>query len=77
MIGFSEEEIRQVLEVAALVLKLGNVELINEFQANGVPASGIRDGRGLYPISSLWERSVPNQLPESPTAISVLPPSSA
>ena len=53
VIGFSEEEIRQVLEVAALVLKLGNVELINEFQANGVPASGIRDGRGLYPISSL------------------------
>lgn len=53
VIGFSEEEIRQVLEVVALVLKLGNVELVNEFQANGVPASGIRDGRGLHPTSSL------------------------
>ena len=47
VIGFSEEEIRQVLEVTALVLKLGNVELTDEFQANGIPASGIRDGKGL------------------------------
>ncbi|XP_020734070.2 unconventional myosin-Ia [Odocoileus virginianus] len=53
VIGFSEEEIRQVLEVAALVLKLGNVELVNEFQANGVPASGIRDGRGVQEIGVL------------------------
>ncbi|XP_005680371.2 PREDICTED: unconventional myosin-Ia [Capra hircus] len=53
VIGFSEEEIRQVLEVAALVLKLGNVELVNEFQANGVPASGIRDGRGVQEIGEL------------------------
>jgi hypothetical protein len=48
VIGFSEEEIQQVLEVTALVLKLGNVELTGEFQANGIPASGIRDGRGLW-----------------------------
>uniref|UniRef100_A0A452UTM5 Unconventional myosin-Ia n=1 Tax=Ursus maritimus TaxID=29073 RepID=A0A452UTM5_URSMA len=48
VIGFSEEEIQQVLEVTALVLKLGNVELADEFQANGVSASGIRDGRGLH-----------------------------
>uniref|UniRef100_A0A8B9WIV0 Unconventional myosin-Ia n=1 Tax=Bos mutus grunniens TaxID=30521 RepID=A0A8B9WIV0_BOSMU len=53
VIGFSDEEIRQVLEVAALVLKLGNVELINEFQANGVPASGIHDGRGVQEIGEL------------------------
>lgn len=46
VIGFSKEEIQQVLEVTALVLKLGNVELTDEFQANGIPASGIRDGRG-------------------------------
>lgn len=52
VIGFSKEEIQQVLEVAALVLKLGNVELADEFQANGIPASGIRDGRGLHPPSS-------------------------
>lgn len=48
VIGFSEEEIHQVLEVTALVLKLGNVELADEFQANGISASGIRDGRGLH-----------------------------
>lgn len=47
VIGFLEEEIRQVLEVTALVLKLGNVVLMDEFQANGIPASGIRDGKGL------------------------------
>lgn len=47
MIGFSEEEMRWVLEVTALVLKLGNVELSNECQASGIPASGIRDERGL------------------------------
>lgn len=46
VIGFSEEEIRQVLEVTALVLKLGNVKLTDEFQANGIPASGICDGKG-------------------------------
>lgn len=50
MIGFSEEEIRWVLEVTALVLKLGNVELSDEFQANGISASGISDGRGLHPL---------------------------
>lgn len=50
VIGFSEEEILWVLEVTALVLKLGNVELSDEFQANGTPASGIRDGRGLHPL---------------------------
>jgi myosin-1 len=53
VIGFSEEEIQQVLEVTALVLKLGNVELTGEFQANGIPASGIRDGRGIQEIGEL------------------------
>ncbi|XP_006897666.1 PREDICTED: unconventional myosin-Ia [Elephantulus edwardii] len=53
VIGFSEEEIRQVLEVTALVLKLGNVELADEFQANGTPASGIRDGQGVQEIGEL------------------------
>ncbi|XP_054436230.1 unconventional myosin-Ia [Pteronotus mesoamericanus] len=52
-IGFSEEEMRWVLEVTALVLKLGNVELSNEFQANGIPASGIRDGRGVREIGEI------------------------
>ncbi|XP_040493088.1 LOW QUALITY PROTEIN: unconventional myosin-Ia [Ursus maritimus] len=53
VIGFSEEEIQQVLEVTALVLKLGNVELADEFQANGVSASGIRDGRGIQEIGEM------------------------
>ncbi|XP_032145998.1 unconventional myosin-Ia isoform X2 [Sapajus apella] len=53
VIGFSEEEIRQVLEVTALVLKLGNVMVADEFQANGIPASGICDGRGVQEIGEL------------------------
>ncbi|ERE90602.1 myosin-Ia [Cricetulus griseus] len=53
VIGFSEDEIRQVLQVTALVLKLGNVELADEFQANGTPASGIRDGRGIREIGEM------------------------
>lgn len=53
VIGFSEEEMRWVLEVTALVLKLGNVELSNECQANGIPASGIRDERGVREIGEI------------------------
>lgn len=53
VIGFSEEEIRQVLEVTALVLKLGNVKLADEFQANGLPASGVCDGKGIQEIGEM------------------------
>ncbi|XP_076776623.1 unconventional myosin-Ia [Arvicanthis niloticus] len=53
VIGFSEEEIRQVLEVTALVLKLGNVKLTDEFQANGIPASGICDSKGIQEIGEM------------------------
>ncbi|KAM6155005.1 unconventional myosin-Ia [Erethizon dorsatum] len=53
VIGFSKEEIRQVLEVTALVLKLGNVELTDEFQANGIPGSAIHDGRGIQEIGKI------------------------
>ncbi|XP_075408916.1 unconventional myosin-Ia [Tenrec ecaudatus] len=53
VIGFSEDEIRQVLEVTALVLKLGNVELASEFQANGVSASGICEGPVTQEIGEL------------------------
>lgn len=69
VIGFSEVEIQQVLEVTALVLKLGNVELGDESQANGISASSIRDERGLH-----HPAGTPKQLPDSPT-ISVLPAS--
>ncbi|XP_023369382.1 unconventional myosin-Ia [Otolemur garnettii] len=53
VIGFSEKEIRQVLEVISLVLKLGNVEVADEYQANGIPASGIRDGTGIQEIGEM------------------------
>ncbi|XP_055103717.1 unconventional myosin-Ia [Symphalangus syndactylus] len=53
VIGFSEEEIRQVLEVTSMVLKLGNVLVADEFQANGIPASGIHDGRGVREIGEM------------------------
>ncbi|XP_036886159.1 unconventional myosin-Ia [Sturnira hondurensis] len=53
VIGFSEEEMRWVLEVTALVLKLGNVELSKEFQDSGIPASGILDGRGVREIEEI------------------------
>lgn len=66
VIGFSEEEIRQVLEVTALVLKLGNVELTDQFQANGIPASGICDGKGWCYL--------PGACHESPTLSPVCEP---
>uniref|UniRef100_A0A8C6QRY9 Unconventional myosin-Ia n=1 Tax=Nannospalax galili TaxID=1026970 RepID=A0A8C6QRY9_NANGA len=53
VIGFSDDEIQQVLEVTALVLKLGNVELMDEFQANGIPASGIRDEKTVREIGEM------------------------
>lgn len=53
VIGFTKEEIRWVLEVTAVVLKLGNVELVGEFQANGLSASGISNGKGIQEIGEL------------------------
>ncbi|XP_005397396.1 PREDICTED: unconventional myosin-Ia isoform X2 [Chinchilla lanigera] len=53
VIGFSKEEIQQVLEVTAMVLKLGNVEMTDDFQANGIPGSAIRDGRGVQEIGKI------------------------
>ncbi|XP_055468036.1 unconventional myosin-Ia [Psammomys obesus] len=53
VIGFSEEEVRQVLEVTALVLKLGNVQLADEFQANGISSCGICDRKGIQEIGEM------------------------
>ncbi|XP_074076897.1 unconventional myosin-Ia [Macrotis lagotis] len=53
IIGFSTEEIQKILEVIAIVLKLGNVELGDEFQANGVAGSTIHDGKVIKEISDL------------------------
>lgn len=63
VIGFSEEEIRQVLEVTALVLKLGNVKLADEFQANGLPASGVCDGKGGYHLPGACQEPPTLSLP--------------
>ncbi|XP_068937582.1 unconventional myosin-Ia [Petaurus breviceps papuanus] len=53
IIGFSTEEIQQIFEVTAMVLKLGNVELGDEFQANGVTGSSICDEKVVKEISDL------------------------
>ncbi|XP_020845743.1 unconventional myosin-Ia [Phascolarctos cinereus] len=53
IIGFSTEEIQQILEVVAMVLKLGNVELGDEFHASGVAASSICDEKVVKEISDL------------------------
>nr|XP_004650052.2 unconventional myosin-Ia [Jaculus jaculus] len=53
VIGFSKDEIQQVLEVTSLVLKLGNIELKDEFQANGIPASGICDRKDIQEIGEM------------------------
>ncbi|XP_043823869.1 unconventional myosin-Ia [Dromiciops gliroides] len=53
IIGFSTEEFQHILEVVAMVLKLGNVELGDEFQANGVAGSSINDGKVIKDISDL------------------------
>ncbi|XP_036616874.1 unconventional myosin-Ia [Trichosurus vulpecula] len=53
IIGFSTEEIQQIFEVIAMVLKLGNVELRDEFQANGVAGSSICDEKVVKEISDL------------------------
>lgn len=36
IIGFKDTEVTSILEVAAVVLKLGNIEIKGQFQANGM-----------------------------------------
>ncbi|XP_015742561.1 unconventional myosin-Ia isoform X3 [Coturnix japonica] len=53
IIGFTPAEVTALLEVTAVVLKLGNVKLSSCFQASGMEASSIAEPRELQEISQL------------------------
>ncbi|XP_039370490.1 unconventional myosin-Ia isoform X2 [Mauremys reevesii] len=53
VIGFSPAEVQALLEVAAVVLKLGNVELGSQFQASGMESCSIQDTRAVREICKL------------------------
>lgn len=73
VIGFSPAEVTALLEVTAVVLKLGNVQLSSNYQASGMEACSItepqgRDGdgaRGRGGVAPAWPppRSPPAPLP--------------
>uniref|UniRef100_A0A8C3JQC9 Unconventional myosin-Ia n=1 Tax=Calidris pygmaea TaxID=425635 RepID=A0A8C3JQC9_9CHAR len=46
VIGFSPAEVTALLEVTAVVLKLGNVQLSSSYQASGMEASSIAEPQG-------------------------------
>uniref|UniRef100_A0A803TCR7 Unconventional myosin-Ia n=1 Tax=Anolis carolinensis TaxID=28377 RepID=A0A803TCR7_ANOCA len=52
-IGFSPSEVTAVLEVTAVVLKLGNVQLREQFQASGAESCGIQDDKVVREICQL------------------------
>ncbi|XP_054033345.1 unconventional myosin-Ia isoform X2 [Dryobates pubescens] len=52
-IGFTPAEVTALLEVAAVVLKLGNVQLNSSYQANGMEACSIAEQQELQEICSL------------------------
>lgn len=52
-IGFSSTEVTEVLEVTAVVLKLGNVQLSEQFQASGAEACGIKNEQVIKEICQL------------------------
>ncbi|NWW76159.1 MYO1A protein, partial [Climacteris rufus] len=53
VIGFSPAEVTELLEVTAVVLKLGNVQLSSSFQASGMEACSIAEPRELQEICEL------------------------
>ncbi|NWY21407.1 MYO1A protein, partial [Aphelocoma coerulescens] len=53
VIGFSPTEVTEVLEVTAVVLKLGNVQLSSSFQASGMEACSITEPQELHEICKL------------------------
>ncbi|NXB64136.1 MYO1A protein, partial [Struthidea cinerea] len=53
VIGFSPAEVTQLLEVTAVVLKLGNVQLSSSFQASGMEACSITEPQELQEICKL------------------------
>uniref|UniRef100_A0A8C3HJL3 Unconventional myosin-Ia n=1 Tax=Chrysemys picta bellii TaxID=8478 RepID=A0A8C3HJL3_CHRPI len=50
VIGFSPAEVRALLEVAAVVLNLGNVRLGSQFQASGIESCSIQDNQAVREI---------------------------
>lgn len=46
IIGFSPAEMMALLEVTAVVLKLGNVQLSSSYQASGMEACSIAEPQG-------------------------------
>ncbi|XP_061871442.1 unconventional myosin-Ia [Colius striatus] len=53
VIGFSAEEMKELLEVTAVVLKLGNVELSSSYQASGMESCSIAEPQELREICEL------------------------
>ncbi|CAN8207237.1 unnamed protein product [Coccothraustes coccothraustes] len=53
VIGFSPAEVTELLEVTAVVLKLGNVQLSSSFQASGMEACSISKPQELREICEL------------------------
>ncbi|XP_053907248.1 unconventional myosin-Ia isoform X2 [Cuculus canorus] len=53
VIGFSPAEVTALLEVTAVVLKLGNVELSSGYQASGMEACSIAESQELREICEL------------------------
>ncbi|XP_064257290.1 unconventional myosin-Ia isoform X1 [Passer domesticus] len=53
VIGFSPAEVTELLEVTAVVLKLGNVQLSSSFQASGMEACSISDPQELREVCEL------------------------
>ncbi|XP_054039149.1 unconventional myosin-Ia isoform X3 [Rissa tridactyla] len=53
VIGFSPAEVTALLEVTAVVLKLGNVQLSSSFQASGMEACSIAETQELQEICQL------------------------
>ncbi|NWI26513.1 MYO1A protein, partial [Sula dactylatra] len=53
VIGFSPDEVTALLEVTAVVLKLGNVQLSSSYQASGMEACSIAEPQELQEICAL------------------------
>lgn len=53
VIGFSPAEVTELLQVTAVVLKLGNIQLSSSFQASGMEACGITEPQELREICEL------------------------
>ncbi|XP_075706286.1 unconventional myosin-Ia [Rhinoderma darwinii] len=53
IIGFSDSEVVSIFQIVAVVLKLGNIEIKGQFQANGMASCYIPDAKDIKEIGSL------------------------